>query len=63
MVQHGRIGRRQVDQAGVVVGQPTGKGRVQGIADFPEPGLLLGAVAAMHQRRQFCPFHRKGGPV
>jgi hypothetical protein len=63
MVQHGRIGRRQVDQTGVVVGQPTGKGRVQCIADFPEPGLILGAVAAMNQRREFGPFQCKGGPV
>ena len=63
MVQHGRIGRRQVDQAGIVVGQPTGKGRVQCVADFPEPGLILGAVAAMNQRRQFGPFQCKSGPV
>jgi len=63
MVEHGRIGRRQVDQTGVVVGQPSGKGRVQCIADFPEPGLILGAVATMNQQRKFGPFQRKGGPV
>ena len=63
MVEHGRIGRRQIDQTGVVVSQPTGKGRVQCVADFLEPGLMLGAVAAMNQRRQFGPFQCKGGPV
>ncbi len=46
-----------------MVSQPTGKGRVQCVADFPEPGLMLGAVAAMNQRRQFGPFQCKGGPV
>lgn len=63
MVQHGRIGRRQVDQTGVVVGQPTDKSRVQCVADFPEPGLMLGAVAAVNQRRELGPFQGKGGPV
>jgi len=63
MVQHGWIGRRQVDQTGVVIHQPTGEGRVQCIADFPEPGLILGAVAAVNQRRKFGPFQCKGGPV
>ena len=63
MVKHGRIGWRQVDQTGVVVRQPTSKGRVQCIADFPEPGLILGAVATMNQRRKFGPFQCKGGPV
>ena len=46
-----------------MVRQPTGEGRVQCITDFPEPDLIFGAVAAIHQRREFCPFQCKGDPV
>ena len=63
MVQHGRIGRRQAGQTGIVVGQPTGKGSVQSIANYFEPDLMFVAVAAMNQRRKLGSFQDKDGPV
>ena len=48
-MQHGWISRRQADQTGILLRQPSYKCRVQFISDFSEPSLILNAAVTVNQ--------------